>query len=433
MLLRLVWLRSLKPLASAIVMAFVLTPATAADTETIEIQSHQVEEIEDAPWRDSLQITTRLGTESWRVDYMGVDPNSTLKDTLRMPDGALRWPYRDISPWMTMQANYQVTPQLGVMGKFQANQAFGGRIDELAINYAVSPLLGLRAGVVDYKLSWCKDYELNNAWIQDPNQFCSDILNKRMTAAGPGFQAYLNFPVGKYQVQTLAGVYSPKIFSYDDMENGRNGNYLTYELPTQKNDKFGLALNVLDLSTGTEIRASWLYTGLQLSVDPMLYPKTLGPTDKQEDNTIYLAVEKPLTHKLSASLYLTRSLKVVDTSYRLFNPNNYFIETWTNLSGATAEVSYIPAPSHRLMFAFSKYEGIKRYTSFWRDGRATYPEKERSYLIHNAAALSWHKEWSHSISTTLQWKRVVYSLSLNAEEPAVWSSNALGIRLGYTF
>lgn len=229
--------------------------------------------------------------------------------------------HQELSPWATVRVGYDLLTHLSVQLKAQTRQDFGGRVDELSATYDVSPSFGLRAGVLDFNLAWCRDYERSNPWVQDPNAFCSDPATRRASGSSPGVQAYATGTRGDYQLQGVAGLYQPELLDYDKAVG--------------TSQKFGMAANALNVITGMEYHLGWLYSD----------------GGQPYRNTLYAALQYPMYLKWTAG-----------ASYLLASTVSNQREDWG------AELQYHASGTDKWITGLHRSDALRRqaYSMAWR-------------------------------------------------------------------
>lgn len=378
----------------------------------------------------------QLGLDAWYLDpsvkqdnFYGPFPQDyDLSHTmLAMPSSRSMWNYRPVSPWYKFQGSISPSKSLVFSTKFRADQSIGLRLDELSVDYALSEFLGVRAGVVDYKLSWCSAYDVTSPWIFEPNSFCSARYTTTVTGGAPGFQTYLNNKYGNYRLQTIGGVYFPGLANYDTEDFGN----FSLDGSPQKNDrhlKYGVSLNLLNVDTGTTARFSWIQTKQQAQSDLM----TVGD---QLSNMTYAALSFNLTPRLSVKL--TRSdffgsIMLADQFPAQYSWNGATQKT--HFSNSTAEMRYTLNQRNTLAVAYSLYQyGINNFD--------IPPPLYDSYNISNGKffmldrqqiSTSWRYDWDSGFFAIAQ---LSYTSLINGYNDGRYKSNAMaaGLRIGFIY
>jgi hypothetical protein len=287
------------------------------------------------------------------------------------------------------------------------------------------------------KLSWCKDYDPEQTWIYDPNEFCSDTVNKQMTASAPGIQTYTNQILGNYRMQAIAGVYNAKLAGYADWENGKRT--LTPEKPTDSNDKYGFSINAIHLHTATEYRFSWLHSEIKESPAVLL---ELGG-NVQKNDIIYIASKTNLTKNTSFEINASSfQSNVHDVAYSYADQPYYYVNNnKLKIDNISLNLTYTAPDNNIYCAGYTVSHRVKKYSTqelnFASNTFAEYPELERSNFKRWALAFSWKRNWTNHISSTVEWIRTVLDASAYAgtDQSAGVSTtgNAIGTQISYHF
>jgi hypothetical protein len=380
--------------------------------------------------------TLQVGVDAWKLNpsvdrdyFYGPFPQDyDLSHTmLAMPSSDTKWHYRPISPWYKFQGRISPNRSLVFSTKFRADQSIGFRLDELSADYAFSDFLGVRAGVVDYKLSWCSAYDVTSPWIYEPNAFCSMRYTTTVTGGAPGFQTYFNNKYGNYRIQTIGGVYLPNIANYETEDFG---NFILDGSPQKNNKhiKLGLSFNVLNVDTGTSARLSWIQSRQQAQSE-------LFSEGTQISNMLYVGLSFNVTP--SMSIKLTRN-----DFFGSIYINDQFPEqyTWTgstqktNFSNSTAELRFALNQRNTLSFAYSLYQyGIKNY-DIPPGLFASYQIGDGKFFALNRQQLStsWRYDWDSGLFAIAQ---LSYTNVINGYNDGRYKANAMaaGIRIGFIY
>lgn len=385
-------------------------------------------------WKQSGVL--QFGLDAWYLkpsvkqdNFYGPSPkDADLSHTmLAMPSSGTAWHYRPVSPWYKFQGSISPTRSLVFSTKFRADQSIGLRLDELSADYSISEFLGIRAGVVDYKLSWCSAYDVSSPWIYEPNAFCSMRYTTTISGGAPGLQTYLNNQYGSYRLQTIAGVYMPTIANYDKNDFG---NIVVDGSPqmTDKNLKYGISLNLLNIDNGTDIRFSWIQTK-QRALSALL---TEG---RQVSNITYAAMSFNATPrvniKISRSDYFG-TLNIEDN----FPPGI----SWTGVIGnihfsnSTAELRYNANQKNTLALAYSLYQfrASNKNIPLAVTEMTTITDGKFFMLDRHQISGSWRYDWDSGVFAIAQ---LSYTNVINGYLDGRYKANALaaGLRVGYVY
>ena len=346
-----------------------------------------------------------------------------------------KWHYQNTSPFAIVSGNTYLTRDVSVSLKARADQQMGTRVDELSVQWELSPKLGFRAGVVDYKTSWCRTYETDSPWMREIDGLCVTPQYRDVTGGAPGAQAYTNSEWGDYRIQTLVGFYNPLWLNYAPLEFGNivpPGNYQVLS-----NKKLGLNLSAINLYTGLEFKFSYLHAD-QTAYSP---PPDGGSVNSQQSQDMYYAgVSFPLASKLK--LTLTQSYRDLNQTARIQTgltscpPDlacNY--DSSSKYRSKTAELIYQLDPKNQFGLAYSN-TNIRLAQNFY-DTPITPTVYENPDYIHistRLAGLTWRHDWSRGVFTILEY---IHSNALSAGDQNLYYLNsygsAVGFRLGYKF
>ena len=133
--------------------------------------------LEDLAQNSVIKFSTQMGIDAWDLNTPS-RATTPLKgvDRLYLPDSYTKWKYKNTSPWIKTTGQWDLTSNFSISFKARAEQSVGLLLDELNIDYRLSPMLGFRAGVLDYKTNWCRTYETDSPWIQEIHPFCTCLL-----------------------------------------------------------------------------------------------------------------------------------------------------------------------------------------------------------------------------------------------------------------
>jgi hypothetical protein len=390
---------------------------------------------------DPHYVDIHIGLDNWAIDTSlpekpehvhPVITSKLLENESRLPSSNTSWPYREASPWATVHIESDLVRDLKFILKAMANQSFGGRIDELSTDYIMSPEIGFRAGLLDLKNNWCKDYENDKNWIYDPNEYCTDSVNKKMVSSAPGIQIYTNRLLKLYRFQAVAGIYDAKLGGYSDWENGRRSINAPHK--TESNYKYGLSFNFLNMRNGNEYNFSWLHSDIK---EPRTFDYELGSI-AQYNNNFYIAakrnVHKNVSLNISASYFTNH---ITDIAYTTFKPTYYYDNQIVfNMTNIDLQVVYSPASPDVFTAGYTQSLRLRKYSSTdlsIADKPVYYAEREVSSFRRHALALAWRHNWSSRISTTFQWLHTVLDISIDSVPPVSAVGNALGAQVAYQF
>lgn len=374
-----------------------------------------------------LQTTyvAQVGVDAWRLSPQ------TPERLLFLPTNS-QWNYRSTSPWLTFDGQATVHRHAVLSLKVRADQALGTHVDEMSLDWALSPSLGVKTGVVSYKTSWCRTYDVDSPWVRENDPFCTIRTTSVASGGAPGLQVYANAPVGDYRVQGLVGLYRPLLLNYNTTEFS-NVDYPNSHI--DRNSKKSLSLSVQNMDTATELRLGLLNTVQSNYVYDYLNE---GPDRvRQNYNVMFLGAAFYVLPKLQVRVQTLRHDMI---SNRRSPPGS---EKPSYLGGAdlarrshVLEMNYWHSAQDVLAFAVSKYTFDSSYinTNYPDPGYINYRSYYRSGNRNLSA--SWRHNWSEGFYTAVQWSYNKLDLYILDEQPSPYreaGGHGLGLRLGYQF
>ena len=384
---------------------------------------------------DSPTWSYLVGTDFWRLHA------SQQKDTLPgyveensnllLPNSYTKWNYSDASAWGRVVATQRLTNDITVSAKVRADQTLGMRVDEAQIEKYISPSLGVRAGVVDYKTSWCRAYEADNGWIQEIEAVCNTPQFRDVTGGAPGVQIFTNLTWDDhYRLQSQIGLYRPLFLNYAPKEFGNIIPSPNYQV--QKNEKLGVNFNLINLYTGLEARLSYIHAN-QIAYLPE--SKILG-TDKMLSDLLYLGLNAPIiteetnvriTHLQQHQKATCRS-ETADLGTCNFNSNFQKKSTAVEFSYRWENLHLFSIGLNRTNFDIQEI--------YFTPHLDVYQQSNPNYRKTTQASFSWRKDWQNKLFTVVQFIKSEHQSSATTKTgslPYQAQGNALGVRLGYSY
>lgn len=369
-----------------------------------------------------LENTLQVGLDAWHIAHSA--PDRVTRDTMYLADSAPRWSYREASPWYTLQSQLHMGAKDLLVLRVRANQGLGSALDQLYHDHAISPSLGIRAGVADYRATWCREYDLDNPWVRESDPFCTDQRIRQPTSSAPALQAYVNLAWGSYQMQGVAGIFRPRALGYAPREFGTA--MLPEHVSITKNHKQGLSLNLLDKATSTEWRLSWI--GLdqslfdsQASLSFPQFPAGAQLNYHQRANTYFAGVSWPISLRLRARL--THMKNALTARCELLTPQaDSGCSVRVAKEASVLEMNYQLNSEDLFSLSFLRFPF----------GQSDVYEKTNQ----NVSA-SWRREWGGHWFTALQLSRSRATVQYNRDFstvsylPGTASAWGAGFRLGY--
>lgn len=404
----------------AATVAALLALAGACHSQTIDIDNF----LTPAKW------SYQLSTDAWRIrtntdpDYLPgfIEQNSNLL----LPNSYTKWPYKNLSlaGWVTSEKMISQDIQLSL--KARADQTLGSRVDQAQIQKNISPSLGIRAGIVDYKTSWCRTYEADNGWMREIEAICNTPQFRDVTGGAPGLQVFSQHTVHDYLIQTQVGIYDPLILKYASTEFGN----LTPspQFTVTSNKKIGFNVNALNLWNSLEARMSYIQTR-QVGYSPE--SNLLGQT-KQESDLIYLGVNTPITQNISGRITHTRqnqhsvcrsSVAPIGSSCNLNLQGNKAL-TSIELSYHLNRTNVISAGASKTRTAI--------HQQIFTPAADIFAQVDPDEIDSTQLSVAWRRDWSQSIFTIIQH---IHSKQTTTHSSFEFPSkgSATGFRLGYRY
>jgi hypothetical protein len=366
-----------------------------------------------------IKLDLQMGLDVWQLSTPD-RTTSVLKgvDRLYLADSYTTWTYRNPAPWVKTTGEWDINSQLNLTYKARADQSIGAKVDDFNLDYRLSPKLGFRTGVLDYKTSWCRTYEIDSPWIYQIDPFCSTRITNESTLASPGVQAYVNFTPGDYLIQALVGIYRPKVFGYNKEEFSNVANTKGVAV----NDRWGWSINALNLNSASELRLSWLGARQENNRDS-------GGYRSQNAGALYAGGSFFLTEKLNLRATIFHSL-VRQNSYDTPPTYTKILETNMVRVSKTLEAIYQHDAQNTLGIAAS------RYTNNWgltgMNGYEPYTNPNYYLFTQSASSVTWRHNWSEGIHSSIQWTQSKND-QLLGNTAAKAKGTALGFRIGYTY
>lgn len=159
----------------------------------------------------------KVGVDTWQLDAsVAKDPQpwNAQNTNLLLPNAVTKWQYQPSSAFASVIGYQPISSDTHVSLKSRADQTMGLRLDEAMVQHMISPSLGLRFGVVNYKSSWCRTYEPDSGWIREVETICVTKGFRDVTGGAPGLQIFTHQAWGDYLVQSQIGMYRPLALNY---------------------------------------------------------------------------------------------------------------------------------------------------------------------------------------------------------------------------
>lgn len=337
----------------------------------------------------------------------GVDIWSVPGQVRYIPNYSTPRAWQSANPWASAKAQTAIDTEIGPLtfaASGQTSPVYGNRIDRLDVDLRMTEHTGIRAGILPYRVSWCRGYEASSPWISEPDAFCRFHGLAEIRQGGFGAQIYHSDMVGGWLVDGMAGIYRPMV----DGQDKALGPYVAVG-PTVRHEKFGASINALHLASGIQARAGYLHTLQHQDSSTGSYQRRL------DYDTIYLAAEGNVTQRLDVRASM--SAYVGD---QLTPANKY---AWDGRT-STIEAIYKPVQGHSLALGLSRYTNTTIY--------ATRPTKPQTLSVPSLS-LAWRADLPYGWWMVTQ---ATYSKDDSRTSAGVLTSRAgkaCGIRLARAF
>lgn len=367
----------------------------------------------------------QVGVDAWRLD-------PKVPETLLMLPTNSEWHYKLVSPWLTFDGQATVHRNAVLSLKMRADQSMGMHVDEASLDWSISPSLGAKVGVLSYKTSWCRTYDIDSPWVRENDPFCVVKSTSDASGGAPGLQVYANAPMGSYRVQGLVGLYRPLFLNYNTTEFS-NVPYPNAHI--DRNNKTGFSVSLQNMETATEFRLGLLDANQSENVSAAL-------------NAEAFRVEQRYSMMfVGAAFYVAPQLQVrVQTLRHDMVSSNQSMQGSVRpsyLGGVdlarrsdVVELNYWHSSQDVLALAVSRYTYDNSYIG------TNYPNagyfNDRNYFVYKnkGVSASWRHDWSHGFYTAVQWSYNtldLYDRTITTSPNRDAGGHALGLRLGYRF
>lgn len=372
----------------------------------------------------------QLSADAWKLktntgaDYLPgfIEQNSNLL----LPNSQTKWQYKDLSIAGWISVNQKIGKDLDLSFKARADQTIGSRIEQAQIQKNISPFLGLRAGIVDYKTSWCRTFEQDNGWIREVEAICNTPQFRDVTGGAPGLQIFVSRTVQDFLVQGQLGIYDPLLLGYAPKEFGNLIPSPQFEV--QSNKKYGFNLNAVNTYTGLEARLSYIHT-FQTGFSPEL---ELQGHSKQKSDLIYLGLNAPLTSKLAARVtHVQQAQKNVCRSTVATIGSGCNLNLTGEKNSTSAEMVFQFNNSNLISAGLSKTT-FGTQQQFFSPSADIFLEALPRHVDSEQTSIAWRHDWAEGVFTIFQYMHAKQKLNYDSLSLAT-QGHAAGFRLGYRF
>jgi hypothetical protein len=380
----------------------------------------------------------QVGGDTWKLNKnLGPAGIFDSNRALNLADSQPHGEYKSTSPWVKIDAEARQGNAIFRL-RYDKNQSVGSRIDELSADISRYDL-GIRAGVLSYKVSWCRTQDVDSPWMRENDPFCVVDTTSAAIKSAPGVQAYLNTLVGSYKVQSLVGVYRPMLGNFNTQEFSE---YVDPSLQVIGNKKYGASINAIDLNTGTEVRLSYLHSDQMANAT---LPNEPTQRLDQRTDVLYAAISTYITPLLNLRLSHFKSKAHVDYRYPtgFVKPGDLYPDLFDTLgrerNSKVLELNYQHTARDVISFAYSRYDLFDTYQSIRQEtplGDLRYSTPTTIKYNNTSQSIAWRRDWQKNIFTILQATSAHLKQPLSDSATTSYthsSGRALGLRLGYSF
>jgi len=196
-----------------------------------------------------------------------------------------------------LKANHDFDDKLSLKISALSTSDGNRKINNLEANYKLSDKYSIRAGILPFRVSQCRQFEDSNPWISEPDNFCKFHGLNEISEGAAGLQLGRSSRLGVYAVDVLAGYYDAEIDGQSDK--------LSIYVPVghnKYNKKYGISIR----ATGSDDQYSiGILQTRQYQYDER---NTKARFDRDiEYSTVYAGIEKDfnnLTIRATASGYI---------------------------------------------------------------------------------------------------------------------------------
>jgi hypothetical protein len=399
-----------------------------AAAQTVVATEHQ--------WTDDVvgSHIFQAGLDTWHINTSVNEDTTDNLNSLSRLQLANSYPvrdYRQTSPWMRFEGGLRLGRDVLLSMKYRTDQSTGSRLDEASVDWAFHTY-GLKFGVLDPKISWCRTYDVDSPWVRENNPFCSIQPLNFAKGSAPGAQAYANFIVRDYSLQAVAGLYRPLWWDYASAETPTLDLGATGVVSTHA--KSGLALSATNLRSGTELRLGLLRDSYQAHKDSSAVNVPYN-YDVRSD-VMFLGANWYATQKIALRATYFTYKGDLDRTYR--SPTFNLLRQQQSAYKATSlELNYQLNAKDVFALAHVVYDYNLDFSNFdLQSGSTVFQSGYQGspHFVTTNTSLSWRRDWGKGLFTVLQYSDASVSQTYSFSQKQLSSEgSALGLRLGYRF
>lgn len=389
-------------------------------------------------WADDVtgSHVLQVGVDAWRINTSAQeDTTANMKavSRLQLANSYPVWAYQDVSPWLRFDGGLRVGGNTLLALKYRSDQSTGSRLDEASVDWAYHAF-GVKAGVLDPKMSWCRTYDVDSPWVRESNGFCTIQPDNFAKGSAPGVQTYANLVLGDYSFQGLVGIYRPLMFDYAPRETPTIA--VASSATVLSHTRSGMALSATNLKNGTEVRLGLMTDSFAANTPA----ESGGPSwiSAVDSRVLFAGLSWYLNSRWALRgtyfTYVGNYVRTItsDTPYVIRNSD-------TTYRAGTLEANYQLNTIDVVSAAYSAYDYDVSGKTFKFEGESTvlnsvldgYPR----FTTQNVS-LSWRRDWGRGLFSVLQFTRAQVDQSQSdvvTTQKTSSTGTAFGLRLGYRF
>lgn len=298
-------------------------------------------------------------------------------------------------------------------GKLNANHSFesvdiglkvrsstieGAYIDQASIAFHNSGL-GIRLGILPFRITWCETYNFQSVWLHEPGSFCSYRGLADGANSAPGAQAYSSHMIGSWVVDQQIGVYRESIYNQSNAE----GAVFFMSGANVFDRRSGLSLNAMHLPTATQFRLAALDVSQNIRGAYLRNYRYRTYFAGAEFNPV-----EPLTVKATALGYFGKQL----------NPDSGMF----NYQAVSYVLSFVYKATDKDQIGIGFNQTING---------VTYPEYAVSQKLRvPVLTLAYRRELDERFFMSFEYQNASYSYSITDYMNAAGQGEAIGMRVG---
>jgi hypothetical protein len=400
----------------------------AASAQTLSAPEHQ--------WTDNVvgSHILQVGVDAWDIRTSASEDtkaNMNSLSLLQLANSYPQWDYHSTAPWVRFEGGLRIGSDVLLNMKYRADQSTASRVDEASVDW-VFHTYGVKLGVLDPKISWCRTYDVDSPWARETNPYCTIKPLVFARGSAPGVQTYGNFIAGDYSLQAIAGTYRPLMFGYESRATPTIT--VASSATVTERVKTGVALSATNLRSGTEFRLSLMRDAYSV-YRPILGTSPARKTDFSAD-VLFVGAAWQITPKVAVrGSYFTYA---GDLYYNEFDRIEYVSLYDQKLdSSKTVEINF-QANSKNIYSIGSTVSSLNLDQYLYElNGNSVVSKSANkgapTYTTTNVA-VSWRRDWSGGLFTVLQLSDARVKQSDSSKAIRLSSNGqAIGLRLGYRF